>query len=367
MGSRTALYEQHLAAGAKIVDFAGWDMPLHYGSQIEEHHRVRRAAGMFDVSHMAVVDLHGPQVRAFLRMLLANDVNRLTLPGKAIYSCMLNPQGTVLDDLIAYFMTEDWFRLVVNAATRHKDLQWIATHAVAFGVQVQARTDLAMVAVQGPQARALTLTVLHATLAHAAESLVNFQGCAGTDVCRDWFVARTGYTGEDGFEVMLPITQAPPFWTALAAAGVAPCGLGARDTLRLEAGMNLYGNDMDETTTPLEAGLTWTVAFAPADRDFIGRSALEQQRSAGITHKLVGLLLQGRGVMRHGQAVKIAGVGNGIITSGGFSPTLEKSIALARVPVATVGACQVEVRRDQWLPAQVIKIPFVRFGKPQFV
>ncbi|CAK0769514.1 aminomethyltransferase [Gammaproteobacteria bacterium] len=365
MGSRTPLYEQHLAAGAKIVDFAGWEMPLHYGSQLEEHHRVRRAAGMFDVSHMVVVDLHGPRVREFLRRLLANDVGRLRLSGKALYSCMLNPGGGVLDDLIAYFLTEDWFRLVVNAATRSKDLDWIRSQANQVDVAVRERTDLAMVAVQGPEARERALSVLSGRLAATATGLASFQGVAGDGGDADWFIARTGYTGEDGFEVILPAVGASDFWEALRVAGVAPCGLGARDTLRLEAGMNLYGNDMDETVTPLESGLTWTVAFTPAERDFIGRAALEAQRETGISHKLVGLVLQGRGVMRHGQAVKVPGVGDGVITSGGFSPTLEQSIAFARVPAATSTECHVEIR-GQWLPARVVKTPFVRFGKPQF-
>ncbi|CAK0754869.1 aminomethyltransferase [Gammaproteobacteria bacterium] len=367
MSSRTPLYEQHLAAKAKVVDFAGWEMPLHYGSQLDEHHRVRRAAGMFDVSHMTVVDLRGSRVQEFLRWLLANDVARLNLPGKALYSCLLNPWGEVLDDLIAYFMTEDWFRLVVNAATRSKDLAWIRARAAEVGgVEVQERTDLAMVAVQGPEARGQVLAVLSDSngLATAAEGLVAFQGVAGDGEKADWFVARTGYTGEDGFEVILPTASAPGFWEALRAAGVAPCGLGARDTLRLEAGMNLYGNDMDETVTPLESGLSWTVAFNPPDRDFIGRAALESQRKAGVSQKLVGLVLQGRGVMRHGQAVQVPGVGGGIITSGGFSPTLEQSIALARVPLATSTECQVEIR-GQWLSARVVKPPFVRFGKSQ--
>ncbi len=364
MGNKTSLYDQHLIAGAKMVDFAGWDMPLHYGSQIEEHHRVRRAAGMFDVSHMAVVDLHGLRVRAFLRTLLANDVARLTTPGKALYSCLLDTQGHVLDDLIAYFLTEDWFRLVVNASTRTKDLAWIQSHASAFGVAVRERTDLAMIAVQGPEARMRTLNVLPGTLSSAADQLLPFQGKIGEGVGEeDWFVARTGYTGEEGFEVVLPSAEAAGFWKALLAAGVVPCGLGARDTLRLEAGMNLYGNDMDETVTPLESGLAWTVAFVPRERDFVGRAALDAQRTVGVSYKLVGLIVEGRGMMRHGHAVKVPGVGEGIVTSGGFSPTLGRSIAFARVPAATTTECHVEVRPGQWLTARVVKTPFVRFGK----
>ena len=366
MGNRTPLYTQHVAAGGKMVAFAGWDMPLHYGSQIEEHHQVRRNAGMFDVSHMAVVDLRGPEVRALLRRVLANDVGRLTLPGKALYSCLLDLKGCVLDDLIVYFLAEDWFRIVFNAATRAKDLDWMKTWVFQYEVTMQERTDRAMLAVQGPEAREKVLALLPEGLSAAALALVPFQGVMGDN---DWLVARTGYTGEDGFELIIPSADAPVLWDSLRAAGVAPCGLGARDTLRLEAGMNLYGNDMDETTTPLESGLTWTVSFAPTDRYFIGRPALEAQQNEGISHKLVGLLLLERGgVLRHGQAVQIPEIGNGVITSGGFSPTLGQSIAFARVPAATtVGTdCAVEIR-GHWLSARVVKLPFVRFGQSQIV
>jgi aminomethyltransferase len=290
---------------------------------------------------------------------LANDVGRLNLSGKALYSCMLNPGGGVLDDLIAYFMNENWFRLVINSATRDKDLAWIRTQAAEDDIEIRERIDLAMIAIQGPQARERTLTVLP----DAPMELISFQGSVRGNGDNEWFIARTGYTGEDGFEIMLPSASASDFWEALRAAGVVPCGLGARDTLRLEAGMNLYGNDMDETVTPLESGLTWTVAFAPAERDFIGRSALEAQREAGISRKLVGLILEARGVMRHGQSVKVSEDGDGVITSGGFSPTLEKSIAFARVPATTTTECHVEIR-GQWLTARVVKLPFVRFGKP---
>lgn len=362
MGNKTPLHERHLAAGAKLVDFFGWEMPLHYGSQVEEHHQVRNAVGMFDVSHMTIIDLYGLRVRQFLRRLLANDVGRLRLPGKALYSCMLNPEGGVLDDLIVYFLSEEWFRLVVNSATRTKDLAWIRSQATQDEVEVRERADLAIIAIQGPLAWERTWRAL----SEAPHELVPFQGCNLDDTKRsEWFIARTGYTGEDGLEVMLPATQASDFWDELRGYNVIPCGLGARDTLRLEAGMNLYGNDMDETVTPLESGLAWTVAFAPADRDFIGRATLETQRKVGIPGKLIGLVLQARGIIRHGQAVNLLGNGEGIVTSGGFSPTLGKSIAFARVPVTTATECQVEIR-GQWLPARVVKLPFVRFGKPLF-
>jgi aminomethyltransferase len=357
MGLRTPLYDTHVAAGARMVDFGGWDMPVNYGSQIDEHHAVRRDAGMFDVSHMCVLDLSGARVREFLRYLFANDVAKLKTPGKALYSCMLNERGGVIDDLIVYFMTDPWFRMVVNAGTRDKDIAWIKQHATPFNVEVKVRSDLAMIAVQGPTARNKAVTVL-GDVAKAALDLKIF---TGGEFGR-YFIARTGYTGEDGFEIMAPAGEAPSLWLQLKAAGVAQCGLGARDTLRLEAGMNLYGNDMDETQSPLESGLTWTLAFEPKERNFIGRAALEAQQQAGVPRKLVGLLLEDRGVLRSHQAVLVEGQPNGEITSGTFSPTLERSIALARVPVAASGAVKVDIRGKQ-LAARIVNYPFVRNGR----
>jgi len=357
VGRRTPLFALHESAGARIVEFGGWDMPLHYGSLLAEHHAVRRAAGVFDVSHMCIVDLEGAQTRPLLRLLFANDVGKLTVPGKALYGCLLNERGGVIDDLIVYYLGEQWFRVVVNAGTRDKDLEWIRRHAAGFGVKVTERTDLAMLAVQGPEARARVAALLTRDGAQRALALEAFFG-AEID---GWFVARTGYTGEEGFEVMLPAAQAQSVWRGLIAAGVAPCGLGARDTLRLEAGMNLYGHDMDERTSPLESGLAWTVAMSP-DRAFIGREALEAQRARGVARKLVGLVLQERGVLRAQQRVLVPGAGAGEITSGSYSPTLERSIALARVPTSTLGAVQVEVR-GKLLDARVVKPPFVRHGK----
>ena len=359
---KTPLHQEHLRLGGKMVDFAGWDMPVHYGSQIREHHAVRRDAGMFDVSHMTVVDLHGAQVREFLRHLLANNVDRLQAPGKALYSCMLNEQGGVIDDLIAYFLREDLFRLVVNAATHDKDLEWISARARPFGVEVVERPELAMIAVQGPNARERVLPLLAPALRQDAAHLKPF--FAAADSSGDWFVARTGYTGEDGFEVMLPGTEAAGFWRALEDAGVQPAGLGARDTLRLEAGMNLYGADMTEETTPLETGLGWTVCWEPPERDFIGRAALEAQKAAGVPRRLVGLVLAGKGVLRNHQKV-VTGAGTGEITSGGFSPTLNRSIALALIPADASGdEVAVEIRGRQ-VPAVIVRPPFVRHGKVQ--
>jgi aminomethyltransferase len=356
MGQRTPLYSTHVAAGARMVDFGGWDMPVNYGSQIEEHHAVRRDAGMFDVSHMCVVDLRGQRVHDFLRRLLANDVEKATQPGKALYSCMLRENGGIIDDLIVYHMNSEWYRMVVNAGTRDKDLEWLRMQAESFGVSVEPRSDLAMIAVQGPNARSKAAQVLDDSIAHAALVLQPFFGLDASP----WFVARTGYTGEDGWEMMLPTAQAPEVWQKLRDVGVAPCGLGARDTLRLEAGMNLYGSDMDETTTPLESGLAWTVAWEP-ERDFIGRPALVAQKTGGAPRKLVGLLLEDRAVLRSHQKVIVPAVGEGEVTSGTFSPTIERSIGLARVPAATTDRCEVEIR-GRLLPARVVRPPFVRNG-----
>jgi len=358
MGSKTPLYDKHGEAGARIVDFGGWDMPLHYGSQVEEHHAVRRHAGMFDVSHMTIVDLAGERCREFLRYLLANDVAKLSEYGRALYTCMLNPEGGVIDDLIVYFVGDDDYRLVVNAATREKDLAWIRRQAGAFGVSVSERAELAMIAVQGPKARELAAPCIVAECREAALAMKPFTGMQAGE----YFVARTGYTGEDGWEICLPAADAPKTWDRLVAAGVAPCGLGARDTLRLEAAMNLYGSDMDETISPLEAGLAWTIAWEPADRDFIGRDAIEARRRATDNRRFVGLILEDKGVLRNHQKIVVEGIGEGEITSGGFSPTIGRSIALARLPAGSYERAKVEVR-NKLLDVRIVKTPFVRNGE----
>jgi aminomethyltransferase len=333
-------------------------MPLHYGSQKEEHHAVRESAGVFDVSHMTIVDLKGDRAKNFLRYLLANDVAKLTEYGKALYTCMLLEDGGVIDDLIVYYIADDDYRMVVNAATRDKDLAWIRKQAGAFDVDVVERAELAMLAVQGPKARELAAPVIPAEHREAALALKPFFGLdAG-----DYFVARTGYTGEDGWEILMPSADAHAVWDRLIAAGIVPCGLGARDTLRLEAGMNLYGSDMDETVSPLESGLAWTVAWEPADRDFIGRAALEAQRESTGRRRFVGLLLEDKGVLRNHMKVIVDGVGEGEITSGGFSPTIGRSIALARVPAGDYDRAQVEVR-GKLLNVRIVKTPFVRNGQ----
>ena len=359
----TPLNAVHRAAGARMVDFGGFDMPVHYGSQIDEHHAVRREAGMFDVSHMRVVDVTGPAgtPRDFLRYALANNVDKLKAPGKALYSCLLEQHGFVVDDLIVYFMREDFFRLVVNAATADKDIAWLAQQNDAKGARValNPRADLSIIAVQGPQARDKVWRAVP-ELRVATQDLKPFFGAEITVEREPWFVGRTGYTGEDGFELIVPSTRVTALWNVLRAQGVTPCGLGARDTLRLEAGMNLYGQDMDETVTPLESGLAWTVDLE-SPRDFVGKPAL-----AALTPRrhLIGLVaVDAGGVFRAHQKV-LTPSGDGEITSGTYSPTLAKSIALARVPAdvpigATVG---VQVR-DKRMAARVVRPPFVRNGK----
>ena len=355
MPKRTPLYDAHVAANARMVDFGGWEMPINYGSQIEEHHKVRQASGMFDVSHMTVVDINGAQARHFLSHLLANDIAKLNSPGKAFYSCMLNEQGGVIDDLITYFLDETFFRVVVNAATHDKDMAWITTQADTFDVVVNERPELAMIAVQGPDARGIVLSLLAENDATDVAQLKPFSAGQFADM----FIARTGYTGEDGFEISLPAGSAILLWDQLLAAGVAPCGLGARDTLRLEAGMNLYGQDMDESVTPLESGLAWTLAIKD-ERTFIGKAALLEQKARGVDSKLVGLVLQGRGVLRPGQRV-VTEAGEGITTSGSFSPTLQKAIAFARVPKNATQSCQVDIR-GKLLDCSIVRPPFARNG-----
>lgn len=355
MGNKTVLYSAHEQANAKIVDFGGWDMPLHYGSQLEEHHQVRQHCGLFDVSHMTIVDVQGSQSKDFLRYLLANDVGKLKTTGKALYSGMLNESGCVLDDLIVYRMPQD-YRLVVNCATREKDLAWMAKQSANFDVTLNERPDLAMIAIQGPKALEIASNAKPDS-AELIASLSVFQGLENGD----WMFCRTGYTGEDGLEVMVPEAEAEAYWNALISADAKPCGLGARDTLRLEAGMNLYGSDMDETVTPLQSNMAWTVSLTD-DRDFIGKAALVAQKQAGVPDKLVGLVLEQKGVLRGHQKVIVEGLGEGEITSGTFSPTLGYSVALARVPSGIGETCSVEMRKKQ-IEVKVVRPPFVRNGK----
>jgi aminomethyltransferase len=358
MANRTPLYQAHVDAGAKIVDFAGWDMPLHYGSQLQEHHAVRQSAGVFDVSHMAVVDIVGCDAQAFLQRLLANDVAHLA-PGKALYSCMLNEKGGVLDDLIVYCEDSAKYRVVVNAAMRKQDIGWMKKHVGQMAVSVEERTDLSMLAVQGPQARELAIPLLPAEIQDAVSNLKVFYACRAGEC----FVGRTGYTGEDGLEIILPAAEVNALWTHLLAAGVKPIGLGARDTLRLEAGMCLYGSDMNAETTPYEAGLAWTVAWVPESREFIGRAALAEQHANGPQSILKGLVLSGKGVLRpHQKVLSANGETSGEITSGTFSPSLGVGIALAHLPIDVEGEVAVDIR-GKAIPAKIVKPRFVFRGK----
>ncbi len=355
--NRTPLYDKHLEAGGKMVDFAGWEMPINYGSQVQEHIQVREDAGMFDVSHMVVLDLKGKDVKAFLRYILANDVEKLKDQGKALYSAMLNQEGGVIDDLIVYYLADDFYRMVVNAATRENDIKWIVEQVEGFDLDISERDDLAMIAVQGPDAREKVHSILAEDTAKKVAELKPFFGIQLDNT----FFARTGYTGEDGYEIMVPNEIAANLWDQLLFKGIKPIGLGARDTLRLEAGMNLYGTDMDESISPLSAAMAWTIAWEPSDREFIGRPALQREKSKGPDTKLIGLVLEDKGVLRGHQKV-ITEYGDGEITSGSFSPTLGVSIAFARIPVAANDSCHVEIRGKQ-LPVRIVKPPFVRNGK----
>jgi aminomethyltransferase len=353
MGKQTALYAQHQAANAKLVDFSGWDMPIHYGSQIKEHEVVRESAGMFDVSHMTIVDAKGAGSKAFLQYLLANDVDCLAEKGKALYSGMLNLDGGVIDDLIVYWLEDDFWRLVVNCGTREKDLAWLDLQKQGFDVELTERDDLSIVAIQGPQA----IEKVKAATSQGAviDSLKIFQG----KDAEGWFFARTGYTGEDGLEVMVPNELVEQFWLDLLAQNVAVCGLGARDTLRLEAGMNLYGQEMDDSVSPWHANMGWTIKLNE-DRNFVGREALE---NTAKDQKLVGLVLETRGVMRGHQAIlNAAGDKIGEITSGSFSPSMKQSIAMARVSSKEDGELFVDMR-GKAVPVKRVKMPFVRNGK----
>jgi aminomethyltransferase len=353
---KTPLHARHLAAGARMAPFAGWDMPLHYGSQLDEHHAVRAAAGVFDVSHMAQVDLGGPQADHCLRRVLCGDVARIAT-GQALYTCLLNEQAGIIDDLLVYRLGADRFRLVLNAARREADLAWLREQLAGFDAVLTPRDDLAMLAVQGPRARALTDPLLPTALRAGAAGLARFAAVEQDH----WLVGRTGYTGEDGYEIMLPAPAAPALWQALLQAGVRPAGLGARDTLRLEAGLSLYGHDMDDTVTPLECGLGWTVHWEPAQRDFIGRAALAAQRAAGPARQRAGVVLACRGVLRDGAPVLQDGRPIGHLTSGGFGPTVSRGIGLARVEAGAGGACTIRIR-DRELPARFVNPPFVRDG-----
>ncbi|MDX2345964.1 MAG: glycine cleavage system aminomethyltransferase GcvT [Legionella sp.] len=355
MLKHTPLHATHIALDAKMVDFHGWDMPLHYGSQLKEHETVRTNAGMFDVSHMTIVDILGAGGRQFLRKILTNDVDRLKHVGRALYTCLCNEHGQILDDLIVYQRAPDNYRLILNSATREHVLAWLHDKSQGFSIGLQERTELAMLAVQGPSAINKTLEALRPAEADAVSTLASFE-CVDVG---DYFFARTGYTGEDGLEIILPQDKLEALWADLQNQGVAPAGLAARDTLRLEAGFLLYGQDMDETKTPLNSGLAWTVQWEPYERDFIGMNALLAQKKHGVKCKLVGLTLEKSGILRPGQAVFVDDKEIGIITSGTYSPTLKYSIAIARVLVEVDKHATVEIRGKR-LPVTVQKPRFYK-------
>lgn len=355
-GRTTPFYAQHLRANAKIVDFYGWAMPLHYGSQLNEHFEVRREVGVFDVSHMGIIDVIGSGARQFLRYVLANDVGRIAVDNKALYSCMLTEDGGVIDDVIAYRLKSDLFRLIVNASRRDIDWCHLQQASQKFSVNLEWRNDLCLIALQGPQARSLLQQMLPHQY-HELAALKPFTMLPTDEGC----IACTGYTGEDGFEIVAKMADAVSWWQRFRDLGVQPCGLGARDTLRLEAGLNLYGQDMDTTTSPYESNLGWTISWAET-RDFIGRDALLHWRENAPDKLLVGLINEGAGVLRAGQSVRTKAGATGIITSGGFAPTLNKSIALARIAAPLQTTAEV-LRRDTWQKVAVVQVPFVRHGQ----
>lgn len=348
MAEKTPLFDAHVAAGGKMVDFAGWMMPVNYGSQIEEHTAVRSDAGMFDVSHMTIVDIDGPDAQAFLRKVIANDVTVLA-EHQALYGAALNAHGGILDDLIVYRLPKG-YRVVVNASTREKMLDWFDAQAMT-NMRIEHKPQI-MLAVQGPEAINKVLAATNLTELNIKPFFATAHG--------DWLIGRTGYTGEDGVEIMLPVDQGIELWQSLLKEGVQPAGLGARDTLRLEAGLNLYGQDMDETTSPLVCNIGWTVAWKPEERGFIGRHALQNERDAP-TQKLTGIILEDKGILRHDQPVE-TDAGLGVVTSGTYSPTLQCSIGLARVPAHAGDECSVDIR-GALKKARLVRPPFVRKGK----
>lgn len=365
--NKTVLWGEHQNLGAKCVDFAGYSMPLNYGSQIEEHRVVRTDAGVFDVSHMVVIDIIGAQAKQYFEYVLANDINK-TQANQALYTCMCNEEGGIVDDLIVYNLGHNQYRIVSNAATKEKDVAWLKKHASDFNIDLKVHDDLAIISLQGPNSEVKLKPCVPTKLSSQLSELKPFRLMYDQD--SKWFISRTGYTGEDGFEIILSKDLAVEFWQKLLANGISPCGLAARDTLRLEAGMALYGQDMDDTTTPLESGLAWTVAVEPATRNFIGRQKIEevreQRKAQDVKHQMIGLILKGPGVLRCGQKVIIDDCGEGVITSGIFSPTIQKGIAIARVyankSLAQQKECKVLIRNKEHT-AEIVKYPFVRNNK----
>lgn len=361
----TPLLEQHQQLNARMMGFGGWNMPVQYEGITVEHQSVRQKVGMFDISHMGKFLLEGPNLRQQLQPLVASDLSQLE-PGQAKYSVFLNEQAGIIDDLIFYFegVTESGIetgKLIVNASTTAKDKAWLLEHVSAEEIGFKDVSDsLVLLALQGPDAIA---TLQHLTPTDL-NAIRNYRHQSGTILEQPAWFARTGYTGEDGFEVMVDPDTGKKLWQTLLNAGVTPCGLGARDTLRLEAAMALYGQDINETTTPYEAGLGWLVNLDQGE--FIGINALKAQQQSGPQRKLVGLQMQGRHIARHDYPVMVNDQEVGIITSGSFSPTLGKAIALAYVPTALAksGTELMVLIRNKPQPATVVKKPFYRRPKP---
>jgi len=357
---RTPLHDVHVAAGARMVEFAGWSMPVQYSSVLQEHHAVRTAAGLFDVSHMGEASVRGPGACDLLQRLTCNDVGRLT-PGRAQYNALTTPDGTFVDDLIVYMLGDNDYLVVLNAGNTSKDLAWIRKHVPEVGVELVDVSDrYALIALQGPRSTEMLQSLTELELA----KLRYFRLAQAEVLEAPCIVARTGYTGEDGFEIFAPPSSAPSVWTALLregeALGARPAGLAARDTLRLEAKMTLYGNDIDETTTVLEADLGWIVKLAKGE--FIGKDVLERQSRDGLSRKLVGFEMAGRAIARSGYDVILGGEVVGQVTSGSHSPTLGKSIGLAYLPVGmwepgTVFEIDIRGRREA---ATVVATPFYK-------
>jgi aminomethyltransferase len=358
---RTSLYAEHVALGARIVPFAGWEMPLQFAGIVEEHHAVRRRAGLFDVSHMGRLTAEGPDAAAFLRSLCTHDVARIGV-GEGHYGVVCREDGGILDDIYVFRPGEERFLVVVNASNAPRISEWARAHLSAGSrvTLVDRQTETAMLALQGPEApshlEALVPGVVQGVAARRCAE-VEIEGAPA-------FVSRTGYTGEDGFEIVVAAGDGPALWRRLVERGVQPCGLGARDTLRLEAALALYGNDIDESTNPFEAGLGWTVT--PDDgADFVGREALLRVQEAGVDRQLACLKAVERGVMRAHYPLLHDGHAVGRLTSGGFSPTLGVSIGMGYLPPALASAgteLDVDVRGKP-LRAQVVPRPFYR--RPQ--
>lgn len=356
MGLHTPLYEQHLALGAEMAEINGWELPLHFGSQVEEHLQVRKDCGMFDASFMTVIDVVGKQAKEYLQYLLANDVNLLK-QDKVLYSVMLNNNAGILGDILVY-LTKEGYRLIFNAGIPKQIISWMELHKNKLEVTLSVRSDTAVLAIQGPEAINKLLKQLHKQYADQLVQLAPLHSC----FIGDWFVSRTGYTGEDGVEIVLPKSEATQLWLSLIGAGIMPIGMRARDTLRLEAGYSQYGLDMDENVSPLSCNMDWTIAWEPGERQFIGRKSLEERLQAGHRNKLIGLVSEERGSLHNGDLVRIDNVGEGIITSTNFSPTLGKCIALARVPIETGARAEVEIK-GKWCPVRVVPPKFVHHGK----